>query len=153
MNTPNWKNLTGDALNKVVAERIGYRVVSLNDNPFGYIVKTMTVYFLAPPEMRLDDLQIWHKIMAGGNYVLCYDDPARAWANMNRNWAGDLNHAITLWTDDYRWGLCPSDDIPGQFSASFPGWNGDQDAGWVTEKSPATGICYAWLSWKDAKSK
>lgn len=53
----------GLELDKLVAQRLGYRIVNLNTNPMGVTIASHRVWVLVPPGIDLSDPAIWSQMI------------------------------------------------------------------------------------------
>lgn len=79
-------------------------------------------------------------------------DEDTIWYTRVAQYSTDLNAAVKLWGDDYRWGLTVDDETPALFGASWPSYS-DQGCGYEVAGTPALAICKAWIAWMDWKAE
>lgn len=92
-----------------------------------------------------------------GDYTPYINVGGRVIENFPPAYSTDANAALSLWSDDYRWSISPTEvsaDFPvedeSRFQASYPrSGNPDRSHEWAD--TPALAICRAWLTWQEGQ--
>lgn len=130
----NWRELSaGRALDKYVAERIGWRIIPSehvhpSGRPANYVLVDEKGQEIAWLDKSDDDMDR-------------YESPYNAYST-------DANAALTLWDSDYHWAVFPDPDQPGKFCATHPCLR-DYDVGIETADTAAHAITRSWLAFGD----
>lgn len=128
----------GRELDRLIAERLGYRAVE----------RTWRWYLLSHDvlETSLDEM------LKRGWHIRSYPTETEAWNIDVSRYSTDLNAAIALLpTDGYTWSLHYSNyDDP--YTAVISGVKVDSPEYFGDASTPALAICRAWLAWKDSQS-
>lgn len=134
------KQPQGDELSRMVATALGYHVYSLNNNPWGHIIKQPNVWFLWLHELTTEDQ--WHDIMRMAGNIRAYITEEEAW--LDTRYADDTDEALALPLPEGHWFEVKGGGETRTWWAKIVSFKASYEGG--PNESLATSACRAWLT-------